>query len=125
MILVLHNGALSHKLSQGNSTMTDNHVTEEPTVLYKYVSAERAHKVLLEVGNEVLRATQPIAMNDPIECASYSHAFYSSERVEIFKFVKCEQLSMYLTQLIQSTQWKIVIYNASSNSLVLKSGTSY
>ena len=66
--------------------MTDNHVTEEPTVLYKYVSAERALKVLLEVGNGALRATQPIAMNDPIERSSYSHAFYSTARADNFQF---------------------------------------
>ena len=62
--------------------MVDNHVTEEPTVLYK--TAERLLKVLPEVGKGALRATQPIAMNNPFECASYSHAFYSSARAAIF-----------------------------------------
>ena len=38
-------------------------------ILYKYVSAERALTCLPEVGDGTLRATQPAALNDPMECA--------------------------------------------------------
>ena len=38
-------------------------------ILYKYVSAERALTCLPEVGDGTLRATQPSALNDPLECA--------------------------------------------------------
>ena len=38
-------------------------------ILYKYVTAERAMTCLPEVGDGTLRATQPIALNDPFECA--------------------------------------------------------
>ena len=72
--------------------MANNHVTEETTVLYKNLSAERALKVLPEVGNGALCATQPIAMNDPFECASTSHAFYSSGRAAIFNSVEVQDI---------------------------------
>ena len=39
------------------------------SLLYKYVSAERALTCLPEVGDGALRATQPAALNDPFECA--------------------------------------------------------
>ena len=42
----------------------------EPEVLYKYMSAERALLVLPESGNGSLRVTQPATLNDPFECAS-------------------------------------------------------
>ena len=38
-------------------------------ILYKYVSAERALLCLPEIGDGTLRATQPAALNDPMECA--------------------------------------------------------
>ena len=38
-------------------------------ILYKYVTAERALTCLPEVGDGTLRATQPSALNDPLECA--------------------------------------------------------
>ena len=38
-------------------------------VLYKYVSADRALGCIPEVGNGTLRATQPVALNDPFEGA--------------------------------------------------------
>ena len=40
-----------------------------PSLLYKYVSAERALTCLPEAGNGALRATQPSALNDPFEGA--------------------------------------------------------
>ena len=39
-----------------------------PSLLYKYVTAERALACLPEVGDGALRATQPTALNDPFEC---------------------------------------------------------
>ena len=39
-----------------------------PSLLYKYVTAERALACLPEVGDGTLRATQPVALNDPFEC---------------------------------------------------------
>ena len=38
-------------------------------VLYKYMTAERALTCLPVVGDGTLRATQPVALNDPFECA--------------------------------------------------------
>ena len=38
-------------------------------LIYKYVSAERVYSLLPELGNGTLRATQPLALNDPFECA--------------------------------------------------------
>lgn len=38
-------------------------------ILYKYMSAERVLTCLPEVGDGTLRATQPLALNDPFECA--------------------------------------------------------
>ena len=39
-----------------------------PSLLYKYVTAERALACLPEMGDGTLRATQPVALNDPFEC---------------------------------------------------------
>ena len=39
-----------------------------PSLLYKDVTAERALACLPEVGDGTLRATQPVALNDPFEC---------------------------------------------------------
>lgn len=39
-----------------------------PGLLYKYVTAERALACLPDVGDGALRATQPVALNDPFEC---------------------------------------------------------
>ena len=39
-----------------------------PSVLYKYVTADRALACLPEVGDGALRTTQPAALNDPFEC---------------------------------------------------------
>lgn len=38
-------------------------------ILYKYVRPEIALKCIPEVGDGTLRATQPAALNDPLECA--------------------------------------------------------
>lgn len=38
-------------------------------LIYKYVSPERVLTCLPQIGNGVLRATQPVALNDPFECA--------------------------------------------------------
>ena len=43
---------------------------DEPKILYKYMSAERALLVFPESGNGTLRVTQPATLNDPFECAS-------------------------------------------------------
>ena len=51
--------------------MADNHKPEKPAVLYKYLPADRALEALPEDGNGALRATQPAALNDPFECATY------------------------------------------------------
>lgn len=37
-------------------------------ILYKYVPADRIQTCIPEVGNGTLRATQPLALNDPFEC---------------------------------------------------------
>ena len=39
------------------------------SVLYKYIPGERVRSCIPEVGDGTLRATQPIALNDPFECA--------------------------------------------------------
>ena len=41
------------------------------SLLYKYVSAERALTCLPEIGDGTLRATQPSALNDPFESSVY------------------------------------------------------
>ena len=48
-------------------------------VLYKYVSAERALKCLPEIGNGTLRATQPLALNDPFECSAQPYVSGAEE----------------------------------------------
>ena len=62
--------------------MADGHDTEEPTVLYKYLSAPHALHALPQSGNGSLRATQPAAMNDPLECTISCHTDYSSIATE-------------------------------------------
>ena len=37
-------------------------------ILYKYMTADLAMRCLPEVGDGTLRATQPLALNDPFEC---------------------------------------------------------
>ena len=54
----------------------------DPTVLYKYVPADRAVAILPDDGNGALRATQPAALNDPLECATLCSAVYPSEHDE-------------------------------------------
>ena len=61
---------------------------DEPKVLYKYMSAERALEVLAEDGNGTLRATQPASMNDPLECASQFMTDYSGEADEANKTIE-------------------------------------
>ena len=68
--------------------MAINRETSEPTVLYKYMSADRALRVLPENGNGALRATQPGALNDPLECATICGAAYSSEDEEVQEIVE-------------------------------------
>ena len=67
--------------------MTTYCETPEPTVLYKYLHANRAAEVLPEGGNGALRATQPGALNDPLECATLCGAVYPSEDKEVREVV--------------------------------------
>ena len=67
--------------------MAINHSTAEPTVLYKYLPADRALEVLPENGNGALRATQPAALNDPLECATRCIAVYPNEDEEVREIV--------------------------------------
>lgn len=48
-------------------------------LIYKYVPPERVITCLPQVGNGVLRATQPAALNDPFECAVRSIFVEQSE----------------------------------------------
>ena len=50
--------------------MTNEYEIPEETLLFKYVSAERAMTCLPEIGDGALRATQPAALNDPFECTT-------------------------------------------------------
>ena len=59
--------------------MANNHDTEDPTVLYKYLSVERALGSLPEIGDGALRVTQPVALNDPLECATKRKTKYSDD----------------------------------------------
>ncbi|MCY4642823.1 MAG: DUF2971 domain-containing protein [Gammaproteobacteria bacterium] len=62
--------------------------SNSPKVLYKYLPAERALQALPEKGGDgALRATQPGAMNDPLECATQYKAEYSSEIDEASEIV--------------------------------------
>ena len=63
--------------------MANNHSPAEPTVLYKYLRADRAVEVLPENGNGALRATQPAALNDPLECATRCSAVYPTDEKEV------------------------------------------
>ena len=64
-------------------TNTHNQTKPTPKVLYKYLPADRALGVLPEDGNGALRATQPAALNDPLECATICSAIYPSTEEEI------------------------------------------
>ena len=67
-------------MTKGNS--------EKPAVLYKYLPADRALQALPEKGGDgALRATQPSAMNDPLECATRCNAEYPNEKVEASEIV--------------------------------------
>lgn len=55
----------------------------EPSVLYKYLTSDRAVKALPENGNGALRATQPSALNDSFECATRCSAVYPSDDKEV------------------------------------------
>lgn len=57
--------------------------TAEPTVVYKYLTADRALEVLPQGGNGALRATQPASLNDPLECATRCSAVYPTEEGEV------------------------------------------
>ena len=50
-------------------------------ILYKYVSAQRAIRCIPEVGDGTLRATQPVSLNDPFECA-FATSYVMEEREE-------------------------------------------
>lgn len=67
--------------------MASNHSTAEPAVLYKYICADRAVEVLPQNGNGALRATQPAALNDPLECATRCSAVYPSDDEEVREIV--------------------------------------
>ena len=62
--------------------MAKDQSSTDPTILYKYVPADRALSILPEDGNGALRATQPAALNDPLECATLCSAVYPSEQEE-------------------------------------------
>ena len=56
--------------------------------MYKYISADRAAAVLPENGNGALRATQPAAFNDPLECATRISVVYPSEEKETHEMIE-------------------------------------
>ena len=64
-----------------------------PSLLCKYVTAERALACLPEVGDGALRATQPTALNDPFEC-HVVQTFVERDRAE-----GNEKLAHVLTEL--------------------------
>ena len=66
-------------------------------VLYKYVSSERVLTCLPEVGDGTLRATQPLALNDPFECAT------TKTFVEKVSNAGNRRLSAVLTNIHDST----------------------
>ena len=68
--------------------MTNDANEMEPAVLYKYMAAERAVKVLPDNGNGSLRATQPAALNDPLECATRCSAVYPNDDKEVSVMVE-------------------------------------
>ena len=68
-------------------------VVVTPSLLYKYVTTERALACLPEVGDGALRATQPAALNDPFEC----HVFKTF--VERDRAAGNEKLAHVLTEL--------------------------
>lgn len=68
--------------------MTNDDNPPEPTVLYKYIPADRAMGALPDNGNGALRATQPAALNDPLECATLCAAVYPSEDNEVREMVE-------------------------------------
>ena len=64
-------------------SMTENNLNgTELAILYKYISADRVKNVLPEIGNGTLRATQPAALNDPLECASICGVIYPTKEEE-------------------------------------------
>ena len=68
--------------------MTNDANAMEPAVLYKYLAAERAVKALPDNGNGSLRATQPAALNDPLECATRCSAVYPNDVKEVSVMVE-------------------------------------
>jgi len=69
--------------------MAEDHDREKPTVLYKYLPTKIALKALPEGGgNGTLRATQPEALNDPLECATRSKAIYATSKSEWTEMVR-------------------------------------
>ena len=68
--------------------MASNPNAAEPAVLYKYMRADRAVEVLPEHGNGTLRATQPAALNDPLECATLCSAVYPNDDKEVCEMVE-------------------------------------
>ena len=44
---------------------------DDTEILYKYMTAARALTCIPEMGDGALRATQPMALNDPFECAFF------------------------------------------------------
>ena len=58
----------------------NRHDMHTPEVLYKFLSAERTIDALPELSDGTLRATQPGALNDPFECATFcEEAIYSGQ----------------------------------------------
>ena len=74
--------------------MADNHKPEKPAVLYKYLPADRALEALPEDGNGALRATQPAALNDPFEYATYC------DTADPDKKEKSQEMARVLSEII-------------------------
>ena len=60
----------------------------EPAALYKYLAADRAVKALPDNGNGSLRATQPAALNDPLECSTRCSAVYPNDDKKVSVMVE-------------------------------------
>jgi len=65
----------------------------EQKLLFKYVAADRALRCLPEIGDGVLRATQPAVLNDPFECST-KRVF-----VESYRNTGNQQLAQTLTEI--------------------------
>lgn len=64
--------------------------------IYKYVTSKRALTCIPEVGDGTLRATQPLALNDPFECAVRALYVFPNEAEED------QELARVLTEINKS-----------------------